>query len=1627
MEGREDSSSLLSGIVRALREAAGPLTAREIVARLGLEGDRAELRREVSRYLYGPLQAFVTGDGRGRWRLVRTPTVEVIGPRGRRTRNSSQEGSQGSFQPAEIGGPPQPNGLGRRLIDPETRATIQHAISSWKKALIDFGRKNKLLYFNSSRRTKLRLGEPTAETLYEGLVLRDKAFTFSIPLHVNIDLLELQEEASAEPVREKSGDIAIDYEASSARDVRTLQNKLYRLRSDARTIMNEQGINTLHLALGLLTWKEAEQSQIWIDSPILLVPVSLSREKHGPYRLAAFEGDVVVNPALQHRLRHDFEVELPSFEPFDGFGEKADIAGYFTSIERQLSHRGWRVRPDAWLSHFSFDKLVMYEDLSLDGTAEEVAANEVLAAICQVADLDVPEISLEDLDSQFDPPDTYPVVDADGSQLEVLARARASHSLVVQGPPGTGKSQTIVNLIGQAIRDGKTVLFVSEKRAALDVVHRRLRDAGLADLCLELHSHRANKREVVHDLYLAMQRSQDRVDPPSYRDFQVRRQLRQKLDSYVQALHRARGQGQRSAYEVHGRLARLQESPSIQATLPVERAIDVDAGQEEELMSALRSVVLSELWDTALSHPWRGATFDDPPFVIEQTLIPAAQKLDTELRRLETLFERYESVIEARADVRSLADGERFIQHLAVLSQIPDQLRPRWLVVDKERFDEMTVLLRVAVEKMDRADELSSQLAQSGHTALLVYPDEVQQLVSRYEHRYSSRSKRLSGSYRRDRRWLRTITGQRIRYQGALRSLTTAREYQARMSWVEERAEDLSSAIGDGLPATHDDRSQLLYALEWVQRLRGTLVAGRLSKEAAGAVATRSPEVSAEARRLVDEHRSALDQSRSATLMIGKSYRDGIDGEPLDQADFLTLRSRLVEWLPAGPRVAEWAAYDNALRKCRELGLGSLLEEAREHDLPAKGLIPAFQRAFLTAWLVEAYREDPTLGSFDAKSHEATAQQFRELDKALFEEARQAVRHAANDRQEVVRQAAKYQDLSRGRYREVPDRKARDEFRLISREFQKKTRHLPLRRLLPQVPTILKAVKPCLLMSPLSVASYLPRQEFRFDVVVFDEASQVLPADAVGAILRGQQLIVLGDKKQLPPTLFFRRQLDEGDETDEEDISDTIAFESILDISGSVLPQTGLRWHYRSKDERLIAFSNRRFYSERPLITFPSPDPSGDTGVRFEYVPDGLYGRGGSKTNPIEAARVADLVVAHFETYGWTRSLGVVALSLSQRDAIELEVRRKLLDRPDLEPFLSEEGSEPFFIKNLETVQGDERDEIILSIGYGPSEPGGRPALFFGPINAAGGERRLNVAITRAKYALTVVASLRPEHLDRAIGLKSQGPQVLGEYLRYVARGGEFDAEGTYDPARLPQSPFEEAVLEALQVRGYAVDPQVGSSGFRIDLAVRHPDIPTRYVLGIECDGATYHSTPVARDRDRLRQEVLESQGWHVSRVWSTDWILHPAESLDRVVRRIEDLRSQEVGVIARRPLAEAPEVGEAAREEAEAIAAPEAVLPLPFIEEQRAALIYELARLEQHVKTTQEAGVDPIVERESDKGLARELVDSTLRQRLDAVREALLRIEQGSYGICKNCGQRIEPERLEALPSALVCRGCSQ
>jgi very-short-patch-repair endonuclease len=584
------------------------------------------------------------------------------------------------------------------------------------------------------------------------------------------------------------------------------------------------------------------------------------------------------------------------------------------------------------------------------------------------------------------------------------------------------------------------------------------------------------------------------------------------------------------------------------------------------------------------------------------------------------------------------------------------------------------------------------------------------------------------------------------------------------------------------------------------------------------------------------------------------------------------LTERYTFWASQMEELLHWNQYFVRTRRAKELGLGGLVERFETGTIDPEGALHCFDRVYYSQLLREFMRQNPALAQFDGVLHERRVEAFCELDKERLALSRHRVLMAHFDR--------------------LPPAAGVGPVGILRGEMERKRGHRTVRRLLKDAGSVVQAIKPVFMMSPLSVAQFLEPGTVEFDLLVVDEASQVQPVDALGAIARCNQIVVVGDSRQLPPTRFFTRMTSDVPELEDEEASANVAeardVESILGLCcARGLPQTMLRWHYRSRHHSLIAVSNHEFYEDR-LFIVPSPHPSSSgLGLRFNPVPEGVFDSGASGTNRVEAKAVCNAVIEHARQSP-ELSLGVAAFSVRQQQAIldELELLRR--ENPDTESFFSSHADEPFFIKNLENVQGDERDVIFISVGYGKNAHG-YMAMRFGPLSNEGGERRLNVLISRAKNRCEVFSSIVAEDIDleRASG---RGVAALKTFLTYAKT--DLLAVAT-NSGREEESPFEEAVRRAIESLGHEVHPQVGVAGFYIDLAVRDPAQPGHYLLGIECDGATYHSSRSARDRDRLRQAVLEDHGWTIHRIWSTDWFQHPAEQLRKVQQAIEGAKER--------------------------------------------------------------------------------------------------------------------------------------
>jgi hypothetical protein len=567
-----------------------------------------------------------------------------------------------------------------------------------------------------------------------------------------------------------------------------------------------------------------------------------------------------------------------------------------------------------------------------------------------------------------------------------------------------------------------------------------------------------------------------------------------------------------------------------------------------------------------------------------------------------------------------------------------------------------------------------------------------------------------------------------------------------------------------------------------------------------------------------------------------------------------------------------WVDYNKSTSTLREEGLGSLVKELVEKKYSRELLIDIYRKSIYNGLLNHFTEEDSTLSSFRARDHDQAVDDFRSLDAALIEKSPKKVIESANAKK------------PQGVFVEAPD----SEITILLKEAAKKRRQMPLRHLFNRIPHLIRKLKPCLLMSPISVSQFILPGRLHFDLVVFDEASQIFTEDAVGSIYRGDTLIVAGDNKQLPPTPFFQ-YIAENDAEWEEATDEVGVYDSVLDeCMGMGLPVSMLRWHYRSKHDSLIAFSNKEFYDNK-LVVFPSAtNMGGELGIEFTYVSDGVYDRGGARNNQREAEVVADIVFKHLTEHP-EKSLGVMTFSISQMNTVKDEIEAHLTENTEYEKLLQEDRLRGFFVKNLENVQGDERDVMVISVGYG-YDKGGTMTMNFGPLNMEGGERRLNVAVTRAREKVILVSSIRSSDIDLS-STKSLGVKCLHNYLTYAEQASNQEKP---EEEAVTQSEIQKEVTEEIRRLGYIAVPQVGESSLRVDIGVKTPENLDRFILGVILDGEGYRSTPTARDRDRLRAQVLEGMGWNLHRIWSPEWVHRRSTEMERLAQALKRAETYE-------------------------------------------------------------------------------------------------------------------------------------
>ena len=1250
-----------------------------------------------------------------------------------------------------------------------------------------------------------------------------------------------------------------------------LDTRLTSLLREANTGEEEGGSSNLYLSVGLLKYFETEKSNRPRHAPVVLVPVALRRRTISEgVVLEPRAEEARINVTLLRYLEETHGVRVEGIDPPPDDGSGLDIPIIFRRFrEEVLAKRGWEVLEEATIGMFSFSKILIWRDL--DEYAQRLLESNVVRHL-----VETPRETFRDgvdfkdpraLDATTKSIDTFVPMPADSSQLSAILAAAEGKSFVLIGPPGTGKSQTITNLITHCLATGRSVLFVSEKMAALEVVHRRLTAVGLGEQCLELHSNKAKKKEVLDQLAASLQGHESAS--PLDRDAIARDldEVRSRLNAYVEALHCERPSGE-TVFQVLSRLIGLAVAPKVElgwadvAQTPAsklqaarERVADVQAAAESAAVGPTHS--LTGIGQTKFTPLWERET--------KTALEDAEGTLRTLDRTATTISETF-------------LDGlpwPRWSEREALLSAVrswssPAQVEPfaltadAWGTVAAEVEETIEDVKRLAAERKHFAERYGRHREEIDVDPLLAEIAAIE--CSWFLPRFFGR-----------RRWVGkfaavTSPKQKVTRDAAVADLERLKARRERERTFEGRAASAARVFGESWEGPRSDAGSLGAALDWIRQVRDTaqILAGGDRDRGNALLRTWSQwlwgdGITAElvsAFAVLEEQWAAAASAAQAVerLLQVDDAEAWLDLEPrpcLRQAE---------RWLGGWDGIRAWCRWRAERERGLEAGLEILLTELESGAVSLSELRIAFERSYGEEWYVHTISADECLADFESVDHERAITRFRDLDKELMKATRASVRGQVEG---LRRSRESLRNGVQGGF--------------LRRETQKQRRHRPIRTIFKEAGDLVRELRPCLLMSPLSVAQYLDPSLPRFDVVVFDEASQMPVWDAIGAVARGNQLIVVGDPKQLPPTNFFgKSDADAGEEAETEDL------ESVLDeCIASNIEQHTLAWHYRSRHESLIAFSNRNYY-DGELITFPAAVDH-QLGVSWRPVPDGVYDFGKTRTNRSEAQAVVAEIVRRLQDPDLQRyTIGVVALSQAQQSLVLdlLDAARR--EHSEIERFFGDAVEEPVFVKNLENVQGDERDVILFTICYGPDVTG-RVRMNFGPLNKEGGWRRLNVAITRARREVLVFSTLTHDQIDLNRS-RSAGVHDLKRFLQFAELGEEaFKRELTVDLTADVDSPFEAEVAAALAERGWTVHRQVGCSGYRIDLAVVDPTHPGRYLLGIECDGASYHSAPSARDRDKIRQELLQDLGWRLHRIWSTDWWENREREITELVAAVDE------------------------------------------------------------------------------------------------------------------------------------------
>ncbi|MBR4401614.1 MAG: DUF3320 domain-containing protein [Synergistes sp.] len=1322
-------------------------------------------------------------------------------------------------------------------------------LAQWERKLLDLGLRNNLINMRLSQRV-IPLLSFSPEALEDALSDGGDFSVLARPADIKADaggvtFETLQASGTSEEFLRSEFKNRRLRAAIGEKDLSQAIKNLYRT---AKTAAEENGANTLYLALGIVRWYETERSTKARYAPALLLPVEIVRRSaNAGYVIRMRDDDPQINITLLEKLKQDFRITAAGLDPLPADEHGADVRKILTILRRAIMEQPrWDVLDAACLGIFSFSQFVMWNDIK--NRADDLAKNKTVSSLISgrltwdARDMEIGEKVDEN---------TLLPLPADASQLFAIKAACAGESFVLHGPPGTGKSQSITALIAKALAEGKSVLFIAEKMAALEVVQRRLAKIGIGPFCLQLHSNKSRKKDVLEQLRRALEAGAASSGEKYERTSQRCSRLRGELDEYAAALHKRQKCGM-SVYELVNEYEKYRNAPDIAPFTPeITEKLDADAIALQDSLSERLSAAARAAGHPH-GHPLSGVRRASYSLQLKESVLPAAADYEKRLARMEAACAAFSknSGFPEPSSLRDIEKAAEIAEELMLWCDMPKA----WTAAEKS--DEYLASVRGMARHFEKAGELKGALSRTWDESF--FREDGKALL--YELKEAS-SRWFVGKFFAMNRITKRISH-------CARTLPPENELAAHFerlaSFQSENAaaSALFRELGAGLEGLFRGEDTDWQALEKLaqsaarsaERLR-TLCGGdslRIRFSEGGAFAASVAAVK-DAWEKLTEAKTAL----YSLLDIKESYGAGwfanqrmLCGNIKENADCLK----------------EWTAWNAAASEAESAGLAPVVEACRG-GLALEDIKSAFKKSLFKSLAARAIESSPALAGFSGALFNEKVDQLRRIDGELFDAAKEEIFRRLSARvPSSAKEAAQSSELG-----------------ILQRAIRSGGRGMSIRRLFQQIPNLLPRLAPCMLMSPISAAQYLDPSREPFDLVVFDEASQLPTSRAAGALARGKNAVIVGDPNQMPPTSFFAVNMADEDNLEEEDL------ESVLDDCIALgMPQTHLLWHYRSRHESLIAFSNYRFYENR-LRTFPSANDR-ETKVSLVHV-NGVFDRGRTRQNRAEAEAVVEELKRRCHDAVLSKlSVGVVTFNIQQQNLIDDLLNEACKNDAELDRW-AYSGEEPLFIKNLENVQGDERDVILFSVDYGPDE-NGRVHMNFGPLNRAGGWRRLNVAVSRSRCEMTVFATIAPEQIDTA-RTSSEGAAALKDFLEYAEGRPVLQRGGTETKRAGRASGIAEAICAALEEKGYETQRAIGRSGFRVDIGVADPDDKDRYMLGILLDGESYGGAKTTRDREIAQISVLQGLGWNITRVWTIDWWDNPGKEINRILAEIEKIKEK--------------------------------------------------------------------------------------------------------------------------------------